>query len=223
MTYFPKDIPLIKRIFDLLVSILGLLLLSPLFLIITVVIILSNGKPILFRQLRPGYKGSPFTIYKFRTMTDKFDSEGKLLPDEKRVDKFGNFLRGTSLDELPELFNIFKGDMSIVGPRPLLMQYLPRYTSEQARRHEVLPGLTGWAQINGRNAITWEDKFKYDVWYVDNWSFGLDMKIIAETIWKVIKQEGINEPGHISAAEFMGSEEDDKTKGDVARDNQVLR
>jgi lipopolysaccharide/colanic/teichoic acid biosynthesis glycosyltransferase len=223
MAFFPEDIPFNKRIFDLLISTLALLILSPLLLIITMVIFLSSGKAILFRQSRPGYKGRPFTIYKFRTMIDEFDSEGKLLPDEERVNKFGNFLRATSLDELPELFNIFKGDMSIVGPRPLLMQYLSRYTPEQARRHDVLPGMTGWAQINGRNAITWEDKFMYDVWYVDNWSFWFDMKIIAETIWKVLKQEGINEPGHISATEFMGSEKDDKANGKLTQDNQALR
>jgi lipopolysaccharide/colanic/teichoic acid biosynthesis glycosyltransferase len=163
MAFFPEHIPFIKRIFDLLVSTLALLILSPLLLIITGVIILSSGKPILFRQSRPGHKGRPFTIFKFRTMIDGFDSEGNLLPDEKRIIKFGHFLRDTSLDELPELFNIFKGDMSIVGPRPLLMRYLSRYTPEQARRHDVLPGMTGWAQINGRNAITWEDKFMYDV------------------------------------------------------------
>lgn len=206
MTFFPEDVPLIKRIFDLLVSTFSLLILSPLFLIITLAILLFNGLPILFRQLRPGYKGRPFIIYKFRTMTDEVDSQGRLLPDENRLKRFGQFLRVTSLDELPELINVFKGDMSVVGPRPLLMRYLTRYTPEQARRHGVLPGITGWAQINGRNAITWEDKFKYDVWYVDHWNFWLDMKIIAETIWKVMLREGINEPGHISAGEFMGTE-----------------
>jgi sugar transferase EpsL len=206
MTFLPEDVPIIKRIFDLLVSTISLLVLSPLLLFIALAILLFNGLPILFHQLRPGYKGRSFVIYKFRTMTDEFDSQGRLLPDENRLKRFGQFLRITSLDELPELINVFKGNMSIVGPRPLLMQYLTRYTPEQARRHEVLPGITGWAQINGRNALTWEDKFKYDVWYVDHWNFWLDMKIIAETIWKVMLREGINEPGHISAGEFMGTE-----------------
>jgi len=206
MTFLPEDVPIIKRIFDLLVSTISLLILSPLLLFIALAILLFNGLPILFHQLRPGYKGRSFVIYKFRTMTDEFDSQGRLLPDENRLKRFGQFLRVTSLDELPELINVFKGDMSVVGPRPLLMQYLTRYTHEQARRHDVLPGITGWAQINGRNAITWEDKFKYDVWYVDHWNFWLDMKIIAETIWKVMLREGINEPGHISAGEFMGTE-----------------
>jgi lipopolysaccharide/colanic/teichoic acid biosynthesis glycosyltransferase len=215
MTFLPHDIPLIKRVFDLLVSTFGLLILSPLLLIIALVILLFNGLPILFRQLRPGYQGRPFIIYKFRTMTDEFDSQGRLLSDEHRLKRFGQFLRATSLDELPELINVFKGDMSLVGPRPLLMQYLTRYTPEQARRHDGLPGITGWAQINGRNAITWEDKFKYDVWYVDNWNFWLDMRIIAETIWRVLLREGIDEPGHISAREFMGTE---KSNGHQAQD-----
>lgn len=223
MTFLPKEVPLIKRIFDLLVSTLGLLILSPLLLIITFTILLSSGLPILFRQPRPGYRGRPFIIYKFRTMIAEYDSEGKLLPDEKRVMGLGRFLRVTSLDELPELLNVFKGDMSIVGPRPLLMQYLSRYTPEQARRHDVLPGITGWAQINGRNAITWEDKFKFDVWYVDNWSFWLDLKIIALSIWKALKREGINEPGYISASEFMGTDRGDGGQGKVTQDNQALQ
>ena len=141
-------------------------------------------------------------------MADAFDSQGVLLPDEQRLTWFGKILRATSLDELPELLNVAKGDMSLVGPRPLLMQYLDRYTSQQARRHEVLPGITGWAQVNGRNAITWEDKFRYDVWYVDHWSFRLDMKILGLTFWKVLLREGINQSGHISAGEFMGSEDE---------------
>ncbi len=215
MTFLPDDVPLNKRVFDLLVSTFGLLILSPLLLIIALAIMLFNGLPILFRQLRPGYQGRPFIIYKFRTMTDEFDFQGRQLPDENRLKRFGKFLRATSLDELPELVNIFKGDMSLVGPRPLLMQYLTRYTPEQARRHDVLPGITGWAQINGRNAITWEDKFRHDVWYVDHWNFWLDMKIIAETIWKVLKREGVNEPGRISAGEFMGTE---KSNGLHAQD-----
>ncbi len=215
MTFLPEDVPLIKRVFDLLVSTFGLLILSPLLIVIALVILLFNGLPILFRQLRPGYQGRPFMIYKFRTMTDEFDSQGRLLSDEHRLKRFGQFLRVTSLDELPELINVFKGEMSLVGPRPLLMQYLTRYSPEQARRHDVLPGMTGWAQINGRNAITWEDKFKYDVWYVDHWNFWLDMRIIAETIWRVLLREGIDEPGHISAGEFMGTE---KRNGHQAQD-----
>lgn len=190
---------------------MGLLLLSPLLIVIGLVIILVDGFPIFFRQMRPGYKGKPFTNYKFRTMTSERDPQGRLLSDEDRLLGVGKFLRASSLDELPELINIFKGEMSIVGPRPLLMQYLSRYTPEQARRHDVLPGMTGWAQINGRNAITWEEKFSYDVWYVDHWTFGLDMKIIAQTIWKVILREGINEPGHISAVEFMGTKQSNET------------
>jgi lipopolysaccharide/colanic/teichoic acid biosynthesis glycosyltransferase len=207
MTFLPLNVPIIKRGFDLLVSSIGLIILSPLLVLISLAVLASNGLPVLFRQKRPGYQGKPFIIYKFRTMADKFDSHGKLLPDEQRLKRLGRILRTYSLDELPELFNVFKGEMSLVGPRPLLMQYLERYTPEQARRHEVLPGMTGWAQINGRNAITWEDKFRYDVWYVDHWSFWLDIKIIAETIWKVLIREGINQPGHISAGEFMGTEE----------------
>jgi lipopolysaccharide/colanic/teichoic acid biosynthesis glycosyltransferase len=215
MTFLPEDVPLIKRVFDLLVSTFGLLILSPLLIVIALVILLFNGLPILFRQLRPGYRGRPFIIYKFRTMTDEFDSQGRLLSDEHRLNRFGQFLRVTSLDELPELINVFKGEMSLVGPRPLLMQYLTRYSPEQARRHDVLPGMTGWAQINGRNAITWEDKFKYDVWYVDHWNFWLDMRIMAETIWRVLLREGIDEPGHISAGEFIGTE---KSNGHQTQD-----
>jgi lipopolysaccharide/colanic/teichoic acid biosynthesis glycosyltransferase len=152
-------------------------------------------------------------------MADEFDSQGDLLPDEKRLNWLGRVLRASSIDELPELFNVFNGDMSLVGPRPLLMQYLERYNPEQARRHEVLPGITGWAQINGRNAITWEDKFRYDVWYIDNWSFWLDMKIIGMTIWKAFQREGINQPGYISASEFMGSENNSQSSNDLS-DNQ---
>ncbi|UCE00109.1 MAG: sugar transferase [Chloroflexota bacterium] len=211
MTFFPQDVPTSKRLFDITFSSMGLLLLSPLLIVIGLVIILVDGFPIFFRQMRPGYKGKPFTNYKFRTMTSERDPQGRLLSDEDRLLGVGKFLRASSLDELPELINIFKGEMSIVGPRPLLMQYLSRYTPEQARRHDVLPGMTGWAQINGRNAITWEEKFSYDVWYVDHWTFGLDMKIIAQTIWKVILREGINEPGHISAVEFMGTKQSNET------------
>ncbi len=163
------------------------------------------GSPIFFCQLRPGLHGRPFNIYKFRTMTDERDKDGKLLPDGDRLTRLGRFLRKSSLDELPELFNVIKGDISIVGPRPLLMQYLGRYTTEQARRHEVKPGITGWAQVNGRNAITWQHKFKLDVWYVDHLSFWLDLKIIALTTWNILRREGINQPGQATAEEFKGS------------------
>lgn len=206
MAFLPKGVPLAKRFFDLIVSLIGLILLSPLLLIISIAVLLIYGQPVLFRQQRPGYKSKPFFIYKFRTMADVFDSKGKLLPDTDRLTWLGRLLRATSLDELPELLNVARGDMSLVGPRPLLMQYLDRYTHQQARRHEVLPGITGWAQINGRNAITWEDKFRYDVWYVDHWTFWFDVKILGLTFWKVLLREGINQPGHISAGEFMGSD-----------------
>lgn len=212
MILFPTDVPISKRIFDLLASSTGLILLSPFLLVISIVILASFGQPILFRQKRPGYLGKPFIIYKFRTMAEAFDSEGVLLPDVERLTRFGRFLRTMSIDELPELFNVIRGEMSIVGPRPLLMQYLERYSPEQARRHNVLPGMTGWAQINGRNAITWEDKFRYDVWYVDHWTFWLDMKIIVLSFWKVLLREGINEPGRISAGEFMGTERTSKNQ-----------
>jgi lipopolysaccharide/colanic/teichoic acid biosynthesis glycosyltransferase len=210
----PDKVPLIKRGFDLLISSCGLVILSPLLLFISILIVVFQGLPILFRQQRPGFRGKPFTIYKFRTMSESLNPEVEPLPEDQRITKLGGFLRATSLDELPELINIFKGEMSIVGPRPLLIQYLARYSSEQARRHDVQPGLTGWAQINGRNTITWEEKFNMDLWYVDNWSFLLDMKIILLTIWKVIIREGIDEPGYISAGEFMGSNDE---KNDIVK------
>jgi sugar transferase EpsL len=197
--------PLSKRILDLLITIPGLILLFPLLLLISLLVAIYHGFPIFFKQLRPGYKGLPFTVYKFRTMSDRRDENGRLLPDAERLTSFGRFLRSTSLDELPELFNVLRGEMSLVGPRPLLMQYLERYTPEQARRHAVHPGITGWAQINGRNAITWEDKFRLDVWYVDHWSLLLDIKILLLTLWKVLKREGISQEGHATAPEFMGS------------------
>lgn len=197
----------IKRLVDILVAVPSVIILSPVLILIGFLVHLKIGAPVLFRQARPGLGGKPFTIYKYRTMTDEQDEEGNLLSDGERLTRLGRFLRKTSIDELPELFNVIKGDMSIVGPRPLLMQYLERYTPEQARRHEVKPGITGWAQVNGRNAITWEDKFRLDVWYVDNWSIGLDVKIIALTLWKILKREGISQPGQATAEPFMGKSE----------------
>jgi len=202
---FPPALPISKRMFDLIVVVSGLIILSPFILLTALCVRIFLGTPILFRQQRPGYKGQPFLIYKFRTMTDASDSDGNLLPDAQRLTRLGRFLRAFSLDELPELFNILRGEMSVVGPRPLLMEYLERYTPEQMRRHDAYPGLTGWAQVNGRNAITWQDKFRYDVWYVDNWSFWLDIKIVLMTLWKVIKREGIRQPGQATTEYFMGN------------------
>jgi sugar transferase EpsL len=204
---FPQGIHPLKRLFDLLLTVLVLIFISPIIFVIILLVWRKHGRPLLFCQKRPGYQGKPFWIYKFRSMTDERDEKGNLLPDEVRLTSFGRFLRASSLDELPELFNILRGEMSWVGPRPLLIQYLERYTTEQARRHDVLPGITGWAQINGRNALTWEDKFILDIWYVDHWSLGLDLKILWLTVWKVVKHEGINQPGHATAEEFMGSQE----------------
>lgn len=203
---FPRGVPLSKRLLDLLITIPALLLLTPLMALIALLVYLFHGRPVLFRQLRPGYRGQPFWLYKFRTMSDARDPQGNLLPDAERLTPLGRFLRATSLDELPELFLVLSGKMSLVGPRPLLMQYLERYTPEQARRHEVLPGITGWAQINGRNALTWEDKFRLDVWYVDHWSLWLDIKILLLTPWKVLRGEGVSQPGHVTTEEFMGSD-----------------
>lgn len=205
---FPPGIPLSKRLLDLVLAIPLLVLISPLLLVIAVLVRIAHGRPVLFRQLRPGYRGKPFYVYKFRTMTEDNDEQGNLLPDTHRLTRLGGFLRSYSLDELPELFHVLSGKMSVVGPRPLLMQYLERYTPEQIRRHDVLPGITGWAQVNGRNALSWEDKFLYDVWYVDHWSLWLDIKIIAITFWKVIKREGINQPGRATADEYMGYSEE---------------
>jgi lipopolysaccharide/colanic/teichoic acid biosynthesis glycosyltransferase len=199
--------PVIKRSLDILTAGLGLLILSPLLIVIFLLILIQMGRPIIFKQMRPGLNGKPFYMYKFRTMTNEKDEQGNPLSDEQRLTRLGRFLRSTSLDELPELFNVLKGDMSLVGPRPLLMQYLERYTPEQARRHEVKPGITGWAQINGRNAITWEEKFVLDVWYVDNWSLWLDMKILAMTLVKVFRREGISAEGEATMPEFMGNYE----------------
>ena len=195
-----------KRAFDLFFAVLFLILLSPVFLLTALLVGVFHGWPLVFRQQRPGYKGRPFFIYKFRTMTNRLAPNGQLLPDADRLTSFGRFLRAASLDELPELLNILRGDMSFVGPRPLLMEYLPRYSAEQMRRHDALPGLTGWAQVNGRNALTWQDKFKLDVWYVDNWSFWLDIKILFLTLWKVIRREGITQEGQATTEYFMGNE-----------------
>jgi sugar transferase EpsL len=194
----------VKRTFDLVGAATTLVVLAPPLLMVALVVRLFLGSPVLFRQERPGYEACPFTCLKFRTMTDKRDATGQLLSDAERLTSLGQFLRSTSLDELPELINILRGEMSLVGPRPLLMQYLERYTPAQMRRHEVLPGITGWAQINGRNAASWEQKFAYDVWYVDNRSFWLDLKILVVTIWKTFKREGISQSGHPTMPEFTG-------------------
>ena len=190
---------------DIAASLGGLFFLSPVLLVLALLVGRKLGSPVLFRQQRPGLNGKIFTMYKFRTMTDKRDGEGNLLPDEDRLPSFGKFLRSTSLDELPELINVLKGDMSLVGPRPLLVQYLPRYSTFQARRHEVRPGITGWAQVNGRNAISWEEKFSLDVWYVDNTSFILDLKILWMTVLKIMKREGISQEGQATMSQFLGT------------------
>ncbi len=202
---FPGGISTGKRLFDLLLTIPGLLVLLPFLGLIALVLRLSQGSPVFFRQKRPGYKGVIFTNLKFRTMRDLKGPDGRFLPDSQRITPFGRFLRSSSLDELPELFNVLRGEMSLVGPRPLLVAYLERYSPEQARRHDTLPGLTGWAQINGRNVLAWEDKFRLDVWYVDHQSLWLDVKILALTFWKVIRREGITPPGQADVQEFMGS------------------
>lgn len=194
-----------KRIIDITFAAIGLVFLCPIFILISIAINLKMGSPILFRQKRPGLGGKPFEMFKFRTMCDAIDAYGRPLPDGDRLTKLGRFLRSSSLDELPELWNVLKGDMSLVGPRPLLMEYLPLYSQEQARRHEVRPGVTGWAQVNGRNAISWDEKFALDVWYVDNRSFWLDLKIIWLTIWKVVKRDGIDDAGGIGQDKFKGS------------------
>ena len=194
-----------KRLFDLTATLLGLLVLSLLLIVLWIVVRIKHGPPVLFCQQRPGLHGRPFTMYKFRTMTDELDAEGNLLPDEQRLTSFGKFMRSTSLDELPALLNVLKREMSLVGPRPLLMEYLPLYSQEQARRHEVRPGITGWAQVNGRNALSWEEKFKLDVWYLDNWSLWLDMKIIYMTVLKVLTRNGINAEGEATMPRFTAS------------------
>ncbi len=202
--FSPGGIPRRKRVFDLLLTIPGLLVLSPLLAGLAILIRLRLGRPVLFRQTRPGYRGQPFTLYKLRTMTDARDKDGRLLSDAERLTGLGRFLRSFSLDDLPNAFNVLRGEMSVVGPRPLLIEYLDRYTREQARRHDVLPGITGWAQVNGRNDLSWEDKFRLDVWYVDHWSLRLDIRILALTACKVLRREGISQSGHATAPEFLG-------------------
>jgi lipopolysaccharide/colanic/teichoic acid biosynthesis glycosyltransferase len=191
-----------KHIIDYMFGIVLWLIFSPVIVMLSMMIGVSIGRPVFFRQMRPGLRGRPFYIVKFRTMTDGRDSSGRLLPDEKRITRFGLLLRSTSLDELPELYNVLKGEMSLVGPRPLLMEYLDRYTPEQFKRHDVKPGITGWAQINGRNAISWDQKFDFDLWYVQHHTFWLDVKIIAKTIIEAIRREGISQPGHVTAEKF---------------------
>lgn len=198
----------VKRAVDVVASALGLLVLSPLLLALAVLIAMKLGTPVLFTQDRPGLGGRIFRLYKFRTMTDARDEGGQLLPDSERLTALGRFMRSASLDELPELWNVLRGDMSLVGPRPLLVEYLSRYTPEQARRHEVRPGITGLAQVSGRNAVSWEERFALDVWYVDHRSFWLDLKILAMTVWKVLRREGISARGHATMPEFTGDDGD---------------
>lgn len=197
---------MIKRLFDVLVSLSLLLLLAPVLLVTALLVRRWLGAPVLFTQVRPGLYGQPFKMVKFRTMTDARDAAGNLLPDADRLTRFGRFLRSTSLDELPELFNVLKGEMSLVGPRPLLMEYLPLYSDTQRRRHEVRPGITGWAQVNGRNAVGWDERFRLDVWYVDHRSLWLDLRILWMTVRKVLVREGISAQGEATMAKFTGSE-----------------
>ena len=196
--------PISKRIFDLIVTLIGMVIALPVMAVVALLVRMKIGSPVLFKQQRPGLNEKIFTLYKFRTMIDRYDADGKQAADADRLTPFGEKLRSTSLDELPELFCVIKGDMSLVGPRPLLIQYLPLYSDEQRRRHLLPPGITGWAQINGRNAITWEDKFRLDVWYVDHWSLWLDIKILLRTVGKVIKREGISGQNHVTMEEFKG-------------------
>lgn len=198
---------MIKRATDILVSLFILILLAPVIFFVALLIYFKLGSPVLFKQMRPGLHGKPFTMFKFRSMRDEKDSSGTVLPDEQRLTKFGCFIRSTSLDELPGLFNVLMGEMSLIGPRPLLMEYLPLYSKQQARRHDVRPGVTGWAQVNGRNAISWEDKFEFDVWYVDNHSFSLDVKILFLTVKKVFVREGISASGEATMSKFTGSDQ----------------
>lgn len=199
--------PTIKRVLDFVLSIIIMLVCLPVMLIVGLIIFLTEGKPIFFFHERPGKDGQPFKLIKFRSMRNARDAEGNLLPDGERITNFGNFIRKTSIDELPEFINVLRGEMSLVGPRPLLMQYVDRYSPQQFRRHEVLPGITGWAQVNGRNAISWNEKFMLDIWYIDHWSVWLDIKILLLTVWKVISGEGISQAGRATMDEFMGNED----------------
>lgn len=216
----PKGTSLVKRLLDIVITIPALIILSPILILIGILVGIFHGFPILFRQKRPGHHGKIFTIYKFRTMQNLEDESGNPLPDEKRLTKFGRFLRAASLDELPELFNVVKGEMSLVGPRPLLIAYLPLYNERQARRHEVLPGITGWAQIHGRNELTWPEKFELDLWYVDHQSLWLDIKILALTTIKVLKREGISQPGKATAELFKGNQPETPKDSDTPSENQ---
>ena len=193
---------MIKRIFDLFMSIAGFIIILPVYLVIALLVRLKMGRPVHFRQIRPGKHGKPFEMIKIRSMTNEKDESGNLLPNEKRINGFGRFLRSTSLDELPELINVIKGDMSLVGPRPLLMEYLPHFDENQNMRHQIRPGITGWAQVNGRNAINWDEKLALDVWYVENHSIWLDLKILVMTIFKVLKRDGINHRDHVPMPRF---------------------
>jgi sugar transferase EpsL len=208
-----------KRTVDLISLAMLLPAALPLILLISAAVRLTLGSPVLFRQLRPGLRGKPFCIYKFRTMNDLGDASGGLLPDAERLTSFGRLLRSTSLDELPSFWNVLRGEMSLIGPRPLLLEYVPLYSAQQARRHEVRPGVTGWAQVNGRNALTWDDKLRLDVWYVDHVSLALDLRILACTVWRVIRREGISAQGHATVPRFTGSraEEPDPLKTKVTR------
>jgi lipopolysaccharide/colanic/teichoic acid biosynthesis glycosyltransferase len=196
---------IVKRFFDIMVSSIVLLVSMPFMLILLPILAFSNKGKVFFTQLRPGFKARPFTLFKLKTMSDEKDQFGNLLPDEKRLHGIGAFVRKTSLDEIPQMINVLKGDMSLVGPRPLLMEYLKLYSTEQARRHEVKPGITGWAQVNGRNAISWDQKFKFDVWYVDNISFSVDFKILVQTVFKVANADGISGSGTVTMTKFEGT------------------
>lgn len=196
-----------KRLFDVIIAGIILIIFSPFFFVLGILVFVFLGKPIFFRQVRPGLSGKPFVIIKFRTMTDKRDSTGKLLPNDKRITRFGTFLRHSSLDEIPEFLNVIKGDMSLVGPRPLLMDYLPLFNEFQKLRHNVKPGITGWAQVNGRNAISWDDKFNFDVWYVKNQSFMLDLRILCMTVIKAFRREGITHHGDVAMPRFTGNKQ----------------
>ncbi|MBL0170009.1 MAG: sugar transferase [Gemmatimonadaceae bacterium] len=198
---------MIKRAFDILVASMLLVLLAPVLMTVAIAVHFALGSPVLFRQQRPGLAGRPFTLVKFRTMRDAVDEHGTPLEDSRRLTAFGQFLRATSLDELPELWNVLRGDMSVVGPRPLLMEYLPRYTPAQRRRHDVRPGITGWAQVNGRNASSWDERFSHDVWYVEHRTFGLDVRIMVRTVHQVFAAEGIAQPGHATMPRFTGPSE----------------